>query len=150
MGTVSAVLLGFGVANFLGTLIAGRLLERSLRLTLMSMPLLMAILGLGLVALGRDPMAASFMVGFWGLAFGAVPVAWSTWLTRTVPDQAESAGGLLVAAIQLAIAMGAGAGGGILDISSVTGVFAASSATLLLAALMILLGVRSRTAAAIV
>jgi predicted MFS family arabinose efflux permease len=150
IGTVSAVLLGFGIANFLGTLIAGRLLERSLRLTLMIMPLLMAILGLGLVALGRDPMAASFMVGFWGLAFGAVPVAWSTWLTRTVPDQAESAGGLLVAAIQLAIAMGAGAGGGILDISSVTGVVAASSAILLLAALMILLGVRSRTAAVIV
>jgi len=149
IGTVSAILLGFGIANFLGTLLGGRLLERSLRLTLMTMPLLMGTLGLGLVALGGEPVAVSVMVGLWGLAFGAVPVAWSTWLTRTVPDQAESAGGLLVSAIQLAIAMGAAAGGGILDVSGVTGVFAASSAILLLAALMILVGIRARTAAAI-
>jgi predicted MFS family arabinose efflux permease len=82
-----------------------------------------------------------------GAAFGAVPVAWSTWLTRTVPDQAESAGGLLVAAIQLAIAIGAAAGGGIFDVSGATGVFAASSALLLLATMSILVGIRSRTAA---
>jgi predicted MFS family arabinose efflux permease len=150
IGTVSAVLLGFGTANFLGTLLGGRLLERSLRLTLMAMPLLMGVLGLGLVALGREPMAVSVMVGLWGLAFGAVPVAWSTWLTRIVPDQAESAGGLLVAAIQLAIATGAAAGGGILNINGVTGVFAASSAILLLATLMILIGIRTRAATAIV
>jgi predicted MFS family arabinose efflux permease len=55
-------------------------------------------------------------VALCGLAFGAVPVAWSTWLTRTVPDQAESAGGLLVAAIQLAITVGAAAGGAIFDL----------------------------------
>jgi predicted MFS family arabinose efflux permease len=149
ISTVSAVLLGFGLANILGTLLAGRLLERSLRLTLVSMPLLMGIIGLGLVAFGRDPVAVSVMVGLWGLAFGAVPVAWSTWLTRTVPDQAESAGGLMVAAIQLAIAMGAAAGGGILDVSGVSGVFAAGSAILLLATLIILTGVRSRTAAVV-
>ena len=149
IGAVSAVLLGFGIANFLGTLMAGPLLERSLRLTLMTMPLLMGILGLGLVALGKEPMAVSIMVGLWGLAFGAVPVAWSTWLTRTVPDQAESAGGLLVAAIQMAIATGAAVGGGILDVSGVTGVFAASSAILLLATLTILIGIRSRAAAAV-
>jgi len=147
IGTVSAILLGFGIANFLGTLLGGRLSERSLRLTLMAMPLLMGILGLGLVALGGEPMVASLMVGLWGLAFGAVPVAWSTWLTRTVPDQAESAGGLLVAAIQLAIATGAAGGGGILDVSGATGVFVASSAILLLATLMILVGLRPRAAA---
>ncbi|MXQ14655.1 MFS transporter [Microvirga makkahensis] len=149
ISTVSAVLLGFGIANFLGTFLAGRLLERSLRLTLMIVPLAMGILGLGLVALGSELWAVSVMVGLWGLAFGAVPVAWSTWLTRTVPDQAESAGGLLVAAIQLAIAIGAAAGGGILDLGGVIAVVVASSAILLLATLMILIGIRSRTAAAI-
>ena len=45
-----------------------------------------------------------------------MPVAWSTWLTRTVPDEAESAGGLLVAAVQLAIMVGAAGGGAIYDI----------------------------------
>lgn len=150
IGTVSAILLGFGIANFVGTVVGGRLSERSLRLTLMTMPLLMGILGLGLVALGREPIVASAMVGLWGFAFGAVPVAWSTWLTRTVPGQAESAGGLLVAAIQLAIAMGAAVGGGILDVSGTTGVFATSSAILLIATLIILVGLRSRAAATFV
>ena len=45
-----------------------------------------------------------------GLCFGGVPVAWSTWLTRIVPDEAESGGGLIVAAVQLAITLGAALG----------------------------------------
>lgn len=148
IGGVSAILLGFGIANFLGTLLAGPLLERSLRLTLLSMPLLMSLLGLGLVTLGAEPAIGAVMVAIWGLAFGAVPVAWSTWLTRTVPDQAESAGGLLVGAIQFAIAVGAAAGGAIFDTSGGIGVFTASSFVLLLSALMILAGVRPRPAVA--
>jgi predicted MFS family arabinose efflux permease len=145
---MSAILLGFGIANFLGTLVAGPLLERSLRVTLMTMPLLMGVLGLGLIVLGDAVTAVSVLIALWGMAFGAVPVAWSTWLTRTVPDQAESAGGLLVAAIQFAIAIGAAMGGLIFDMSGVTGVFAASSAVLLLTALMILAGIRPRSVAA--
>ncbi len=140
---VSAILLGFGVANFLGTLLAGRLLERSLRRTLIVMPLLMGVLGVSLVA-PVNAAADAVMVVLWGLAFGAVPVAWSTWLTRTVPDQAESAGGLLVAAVQLAITIGAAAGGMLFDISGTAGVFTASGLVLLLAGLIIVVGVRPR------
>jgi predicted MFS family arabinose efflux permease len=144
---ISAILLGFGLANFLGTLLAGPLLERSLRLSLLSMPLLMGLLGLGLVVLGRAPIADAAMVALWGLAFGVVPVAWSTWLTRTVPDQAESAGGLLIAAIQFAAAIGASAGGVIFDRSGATGVFTASSLILLLGAAIVAISIRPRQAA---
>ncbi|WP_315834967.1 MFS transporter [Bradyrhizobium prioriisuperbiae] len=143
ISVVSAILLGFGVANFLGTLLAGPLLERSLRLTLLAMPLLMGVLGLSLVA-PMNAVADAVMVVLWGLAFGAVPVAWSTWLTRTVPDQAESAGGLLVAAVQLAITLGAAGGGMLFDLSGITGVFTASALVLLLAGLIIGVGVRPR------
>ncbi|MBR1216889.1 MFS transporter [Bradyrhizobium sp. U87765 SZCCT0131] len=145
IGAVSAILLGFGIANFLGTLLAGPLLERNLRLTLIAMPLLMGALGVSLVTL-VNPAVDAVMVALWGLAFGAVPVAWSTWLTRTVPDQAESAGGLLVAAVQLAIAVGAAAGGMLYDFSGASGVFSASSLVLLVAGLIIVIGVRSRPA----
>ena len=147
INALSGTLLGFGIANLVGTMLAGLLLERSLRLTLVAMPLLMSLLGLGLLALGGVPVAATAMVALWGLAFGAVPVAWSTWLTRTVPDQAESAGGLLVAAVQLAITLGAAVGGAIFDASGATGVFAASTLVLLLAVLTILGGVRLRPVA---
>ena len=146
---VSGILLGFGIANFLGTFLGGVLLERSMRLTMMLMPLTMGILGLGLVVVGGGaPVANTAMVALWGVAFGAVPVAWSTWLTRTVPDEAESAGGLLVAAVQLAIATGAAAGGAIFDVSGALGVFTGAGFVLLLAAVMIVLGIRPRTATA--
>jgi DHA1 family purine ribonucleoside efflux pump-like MFS transporter len=82
------------------------------------------------------------------MAFGAVPVAWSTWITRTVPDEAESGGGLIVAAVQLAITLGAAAGGVIFDASGAKGVFAASALVLAAAVLLISLGLRTRVALA--
>lgn len=103
---LSAILLGFGVANFAGTSLAGALLQRNLRLTLLLMPLAM---------------------GLMGLAFGTVPVTWSTWITVTVPDEAESGGGLLVAIIQLSIAVGAAAGGAVFDASGARGVCLAAT-----------------------
>ncbi|NIC04888.1 MFS transporter [Billgrantia bachuensis] len=141
---VATILLGFGVANFLGNYLGGWMVERSLRLTMIAMPLLMGTLGVSLVVLESTPATDAALVAMWGLAFGAIPVAWSTWLTRTVPDEAESASGLLVAAINFAIATGAAVGGLIFDLGGALNVFAASGAVLLLAALMILMGVRTR------
>lgn len=141
---VVTILLGFGVANFLGNYLGGWMVERSLRLTMIAMPLLMGTLGVSLVLLESTPATDAALVAMWGLAFGAIPVAWSTWLTRTVPDEAESASGLLVAAINLAIATGAAVGGVIFDLGGALDVFAASGTVLLLAALMVLIGVRTR------
>ncbi|KAG1392480.1 hypothetical protein G6F59_014587 [Rhizopus arrhizus] len=52
----------------------------------------------------------ALLVPFWGLAFGGGTVAWSNWVSRAVPDQAESAGGMVVASVQSSIAAGAAAG----------------------------------------
>jgi predicted MFS family arabinose efflux permease len=54
-------------------------------------------------------------VTLWGFAFGAFPVGFQTWIVRAAPDQAEGAGGLLVAAFQVAIASGAVGGGLLVD-----------------------------------
>jgi predicted MFS family arabinose efflux permease len=64
-----------------------------------------------MVAFGHLAMLDGLLVALWGFAFGLVPVGWSTWLATTVPDEAESAGGLLVASIQLAISAGAAGAG---------------------------------------
>ena len=141
---ISSVLLGFGVASFFGTLLAGFMLERSLRATLASMPLVMAIFAAALATSNSTLSMDLAVIALWGLAFGAVPVAWSTWLTRTVPDETESAGGLLVAAIQLAITIGAAGGGAIYDFKGATAVFGASSLVLFAAALMVLFVVPTR------
>ena len=144
---MALMLLGFGVANFAGTLIAGLLLERSLRMTLMLMPLVIGAAGLALAILPAGLPTRTLLVALWGLAFGGVPVGWSTWLARSVPDEAESAGGLLVAAVQLAIASGAALGGVIFGLSGAVGVFTAGGLLLLLTSGLIFLGV-ARTARA--
>ncbi len=141
---LSAILLGFGVANFAGTLIAGVLLERNLNRTLIGMPLAMALLGVALVGLGSAPVMDAILIALWGMAFGAVPVGWSTWITRTMPEDAESGGGLLVATIQLAITIGAAAGGMIFNVTGAKGVFMGSATVLLLATLTICMALRVR------
>lgn len=137
---VSAILLGFGLANFLGTGLAGPAIARNLKAVLVAMPVLMIVLGL--VLAGGTVFGDAVMLALWGMAFGAVPVAWSTWLTRAAPDEAESGGGLIVAAIQLAIATGAAAGGVIFDLNGAPGVFLAATLVLAAAALLILTRVR--------
>ncbi|KAB8312854.1 MFS transporter [Erwinia endophytica] len=145
---LSMILLGFGVANFAGTLIAGILLERNLYLTLTGMPLAMGVLGVALVGLGSAPISDAVLVALWGMAFGAMPVGWSTWITRTMPEEAESGGGLLVAAIQLAITIGAAAGGMIFNTSGVKGVFMGSTLALLIATLVIFTALRPESTTA--
>ncbi|WP_430390693.1 MFS transporter [Dyella sp. 20L07] len=143
---LSGILLGFGVANFLGTSLAGLLLERSLRFTLLLMPLVMALIGLCLVLFTPSTLTHAALVSLWGMAFGGVPVAWTTWITRTVPDQAESGGGLIVAGVQLAITFGAAAGGLVYDMSGAKGVFVASALVLILATAIIAAAFRQRAA----
>jgi len=131
---VAATLLSFGVANFGGTLLAGPMIGRNLRLTLGAMPLVIGLVILGLAEFHAGIGAMVVLVGIWGLAYGAVPVAWSTWMATVVPDETESGGGIMVAAVQLAITLGA-AGGGVIDASTgVAGVFVIGGGLMLAAA----------------
>ena len=139
---LSLMLLGFGVANFVGTLLAGRLLERYPLATLVLMPALVGVAALALVLLPTSVPGQAVLLAIWGLAFGGVPVAWSNWVANAVPDQAESAGGMVVASVQSAIATGAAAGGAVFSLGGSAGVFVAAAALMLLAALLIALRVR--------
>lgn len=139
---LSLMLLGFGVANFAGTLLAGRLLERHPLATLVLMPALVGVAALALVLLPASVPGQALLLAVWGLAFGGVPVAWSNWVASAVPDQAESAGGMVVASVQSAIATGAAAGGAVFSFGGSAGVFVAAAMLMLLAALLIALRVR--------
>lgn len=131
---VSAILLGFGIANILGTAASGMMLRRSLKGTLLFMPLIMALMAAILVRFGESQPVTAILVTLWGFVFGAVPVAWTTWLTHAVPDETESGGGLQVASIQLAITAGATLGGVLLDAHGTLGTVTGSGIILLLAA----------------
>lgn len=139
---LSLMLLGFGIANFIGTLLAGWLMERSLRLTLIMMPAMVGAAALSMILLPLQETGLMLFVALWGLAFGGVPVAWSNWVARAVPDRAETAGGMVVAAVQSSIAAGAALGGLLFGFSGVTGVFITAGCVMLIAALFIALKVR--------
>ncbi len=139
---LSLVLLAFGVANFFGTSLAGYLVTRSVSLTLTGMALVMSVTAVLLVSFGNVSWLVAVGVALWGLAFGSMPTGWSTWISRAVPDDAESGGGLLVATIQLAITAGAAAGGWMFDLQGAGGVFLASGVLMLLAAITIFTRVR--------
>ena len=134
---LALMLLGFGAANFVGTLLAGWLLEKSPRGTMVLMPALVGVTALALVWLPASVPGQVVLLALWGMAFGGVPVAWSNWVARAVPDQAESAGGMVVASVQSAIAAGAAAGGAMFSFSDIDGVFVAAGILMLLAALLI-------------
>ena len=125
---VALVLLAFGVANLVGTLLAGFLMERSLHLTLAVAPMLLGAAALGLAAWQAGFLLTTCLVALWGVAYGGIPVGWSTWVARAVPDQTESGGGLIVAAVQLAITAGAAGGGAMFALTGVAGVFAVAGA----------------------
>lgn len=142
VNTLSLMLLGFGAANFVGTLLSGWLMERSLRATLILMPTLVGIAAFGMIWLPVQGTGLMILVALWGLAFGGIPVAWSNWVARAIPDQVETAGGMVVASVQSSIAAGAALGGLVFGIGGVTGVFIIAGTVMLIAAIVITLWVR--------
>jgi predicted MFS family arabinose efflux permease len=112
---LSAILLVMGLAGVAGTWCIGRLLHTRLFSILIVVPIVMAGLAVGLIAFGATPVAVFLLLFGWGFFNTAAPVGWGTWLSRTLPDDAEAGGGLQVATIQLAITGGAAIGGTLFD-----------------------------------
>lgn len=112
---VTITLLIFGIGTFFGNALSSRLINASLKNTLITMPLLMGSLAVLLSTFGGNQILDGLLVAAWGILFGIVPVSWSTWVTKAMPDNTESGGGLVVATCNLAIAIGAAGGGIVLD-----------------------------------
>jgi predicted MFS family arabinose efflux permease len=86
------------------------LVGRHLLSLLCGLPMALAAVTIGLLALGHSLWGVAAMMVVWGTLNSAIPVAWSTWLSKGIRDEPESGGGLMVATIQLAIMLGAGLG----------------------------------------
>ena len=142
---LTLVLLSFGIASFVGTSFSSVILKRSVKLALAGAPFVLALSALILVLWGSDKIVASGIAVIWGLAFALVPVGWSTWITRSLADQAEKAGSIQVAVIQLANTCGAAIGGLALDRLGLTSPLIISGALMLLTALLVTLKVRIKS-----
>ena len=144
---LSLLLLGSGLAGFVGTYVASALLPRHLNRLLALLPLAMAAATLAFLFFGHLLLPAALVLVAWGALNAAIPVAWSTWLSLGIADEPDAGGGLLVAAIQLAIMLGAAFGGFLLDHVSLTATWIGGAVMLMLASLAVGRG-RSLTARA--
>lgn len=143
VATLSMLLLVLGSAGFVGTACIGAFLKNGLYPTLVAIPLVMAAIALALVGFGERVAAVFLLLGLWGLVATAAPVGWWSWLAQSLPDDAEAGGGLMVAVVQLSIALGSTIGGVLFDGSGYRATFVASAALLIAAAVLAWLTARA-------
>lgn len=144
VSTLSMILLTIGVGGFIGTMLIGGFLKAGVYRVLVAIPLLMAMIGLALIAFGGSVAMAFVLLGLWGLVATAAPVGWWSWLATSLPKDAEAGGGLMVAMIQLSIALGSTIGGILFDGRGYQTTFVASAIVLALAALLAFLTSRAQ------
>jgi predicted MFS family arabinose efflux permease len=138
VSTLSLILLALGVAGFVGTTAIGFLLKRvGLYATLAVIPVAMAAIAVTLVLAGASTPSTVVLLTAWGLFATAAPVGWWLWLARSLPDDADAGGGLMVAVVQLSIALGSTVGGLLFDHVGHQATFAFSAGLLLIAAALV-------------
>ena len=120
---LSLLLLGLGAAGFLGTYVAGQLLDSTIAVAALDASGRSCSGDGGALALGTNIVGVASLMIAWGAINSAIPVAWSAWLAKEISDEPESGGGLMVAAIQLSIMLGAALGGWLLDHWSIFATF---------------------------
>jgi predicted MFS family arabinose efflux permease len=128
------ILLAIGVAGFVGTLLISTVLHARFYPTLVAIPLINGAIVGALLLAGHHTGAVTVLLSLWGLLATAAPTGWWTWIARTLPEDAEAGGGLMVAVIQLSIALGSTAGGLVFDSLGWHSTFALSGLLLLGAA----------------
>lgn len=149
VATLSLLLLTIGVAGLVGTTAIGKFLQWGFYRTLIAIPILMAAIAVALVFFGGVTATVAVLLGVWGLVATAAPVGWWSWLAKTLPGDAEAGGGLMVAVVQLAIALGSTVGGLLFDASGYKSTFFASAVVLLIAAFLTFLASRSQAPCAV-
>ncbi|RLP79350.1 MFS transporter [Mycetocola lacteus] len=135
-GEIALLLAVFGVGGVLGNFIIGLLVDRHLTAMRFLVP---AFIGGGIAVVTIFPTqfwVVALAVAIWGLGFGAWLLVVSTWMGRLAPERMEAGGGLLVAGFQLAITIGAGIGGLIVDGAGITVALAAAAASALIGGLI--------------
>ena len=139
MGVIglSILLLALGCAGFVGTWASGRFITGDVSRLLRLPALVMGAVTAGLLVVGGWPIAAGVLLVVWGAMNTAMSVIWMTWMSQNAEDAPEAAGGLMVAAVQASILLGAVVGGLLLDHLSIQAVLIASVTLAVIAVLIV-------------
>lgn len=136
---LSILLLLFGIANCLGTVVAGIFMKEMYRNTMILVHIILLIFSVTFIVYFENSWLSQILVILWGFMFGFIPVGWSTWIVRTLANKSEMIGGLSVAAIQFSIGTAAAIGGSIYDHNGIEGVFVSSSLAFLCAIFLMMI-----------
>ncbi|MGW1102123.1 MFS transporter [Streptomyces sp. NPDC002540] len=126
---ITVFLLIYGAAGIVGNFIGGALVSRRPRTAVSLAAGMIAAATALLPVLGRWQVGAVALLVLWGVAYGAVPVCSQAWFARSATDAPEAASVLFTASFQATIAIGALAGGAVLDHLSVSAVMLLGGAT---------------------
>lgn len=118
-GGVGGMLLVFGIASWVGIVVAGRFGERTGRALVAGAAVTaLAVAALGLV--GVHPLVGVAVVAVWGVASGALPALAQTMILRIAgPERRATAGALIPVLFNLGIAVGAALAAVVVDASGV-------------------------------
>ncbi|WDV51783.1 MFS transporter [Streptomyces coeruleorubidus] len=142
---IGALLLTFGVAGICGNFIAGALIAKRLRQTVVALSLVLTLAMVLLALVDTGTVTAGALLILWGLGYGAVPVTFQTWILDAAPDATEAASSLYVSTFNLSIALGALFGGFAVDGIATTSVLWIGAVLAILTVLVV--GGARRTAA---
>lgn len=112
---IAILLLVFGVANFVGTLLAGPLADRVPRTGVLVFPAAVGSGMLFLLVAGVSTPGLFSAALLWGVGFGGVATSLQSWGARVEPARLEQIGSLLVMVANCAVAIGAVVGGILVD-----------------------------------
>ncbi|MER6441736.1 MFS transporter [Streptomyces sp. NPDC001185] len=109
------LLVVFGVASLLGTVLSGPVADRAPQVGMLLFP---AVLGAGMLMMyltGGSFVGLFVAAAVWGFGFGGVPTTVLSWGARSEPARLEQIGGLIVMVCNIGIALGAVGGGLLVD-----------------------------------
>ncbi|GJI94744.1 MFS transporter [Duganella caerulea] len=108
---ISALLLIYGAAGFVGNLIGGWAVAKSVKNSLIATGVIMGLSAAAMPLFGTGAVGATVLIVIWGLAFGMMPISVQTWMFKAAPHAMESGGAVFVSTAQISLASGALVGG---------------------------------------
>lgn len=112
---IGAILFAYGIAGIVGNFVVGICAARYTRLTLIAIATGLVLTPLLFLTVGHTTLGGGSTLIFWGLAYGGLSVGLMTWMMKAAPRAVEIASALYVAVFNIGIALGAWAGGKLID-----------------------------------
>lgn len=114
-GQISALLLFFGIASFVGNLLAGYVGQYNVRYNFGISAFLLSLTFLGLATLPLSWTISALFVFLWGIAAGMIPATINMWIHVHVPELTEKGSALITFMFLILITIGSLTGGYIMD-----------------------------------